>query len=322
VSARSLEADDAPLVERLIDEYPFKPYRNYRLLSRQRQSRVMHAEITGTLQAADGFGLVVERNEAGAIALGKRLPWDSTFFGVPMGRIEYLLRSANADRETVRAAVQSALDRFRAIGISHVAIRLDVGDADTLTIVEDEGFRLMDAIVTYISHPKQPPPRAPKELGIVRPFVDDDLEQVLEITREAFRDFRGRFQADPHLPRDRSEAFYAEWARKCCSGEMAERTLVADSGGRQLIGWASVRRAEPVTSVGGVGVSSGSLGACRPERPGAYAGLIATIASENHAAGVLTEAQTQNANFPMIRVLEAVGAQYVRAEYTFHAWLD
>ena len=47
-----------------------------------------------------------------------------------------------------------------------------------------------------------------------------------------------------------------------------------------------------------------------------------TIASENHAVGVLTEAQTQNGNFPMIRVLESVGAQYVRAEYTFHAWLD
>jgi hypothetical protein len=321
VSARSLDADDA-LVERLIEQYPFKPYRNYRLLSRQRQSKVMHAEVDATLRAPDGFGLVVERSAAAAIAFGKRLSWDSTFFGVPMGRIEYLLRSSDADRATVRAAVQSALDRFRALGICHVAIRLDVGDAETLTIVEDEGFRLMDAIVTYISHPKQPPPRAPKAVGLIRPFVDGDLDQVLEITRDAFQDFRGRFQADPHLPRDRSEEFYLEWARKCCSGEMAERTLVADGGGRQLIGWASVRRAEPVTSVGGVGVSSGSLGACRPERPGAYAGLISAIATENHAAGVLTEAQTQNANFPMIRVLEAVGAQYVRAEYTFHAWLD
>jgi hypothetical protein len=31
---------------------------------------------------------------------------------------------------------------------------------------------------------------------------------------------------------------------------------------------------------------------------------------------------TQNSNFAMVRVLEAVGAQYARAEYTFHAWLE
>jgi hypothetical protein len=69
-------------------------------------------------------------------------------------------------------------------------------------------------------------------------------------------------------------------------------------------------------------VSSGSLGACRPDRPGAYPALIATAAIDNHAAGALTEASTQNANFAMVRVLEAVGAQYARGDYTFHAWIE
>jgi hypothetical protein len=35
----------------------------------------------------------------------------------------------------------------------------------------------------------------------------------------------------------------------------------------------------------------------------------------------VAECQTQNYNFATIRIYEAVGARYVRAEYTFHASL-
>ena len=40
-----------------------------------------------------------------------------------------------------------------------------------------------------------------------------------------------------------------------------------------------------------------------------------------HAAGAVSECQTQNYNFAVIRVYEAAGFHYVRAEYTLHAWL-
>jgi hypothetical protein len=156
---------------------------------------------------------------------------------------------------------------------------------------------------------------------MVRIFAPADTDQVIDITRQSYRAFRGRFQIDPHLAGERSDEFYVEWAKKCCSGEMADRIYVAEDAGGQLIGWASVKRAEPVSTIGGAVISSGSLGACRPDRPGAYAGLIRAAAADNHAAGILTEAMTQNWNFAMVRVLEAVGAQYARADYTLHAWL-
>ena len=67
---------------------------------------------------------------------------------------------------------------------------------------------------------------------------------------------------------------------------------------------------------------AGSLGACRRNRPGAYAGLIRALAAENHAAGDVTETQTQNHNIATVRIYDAVGARYVRSDYTFHAWLE
>ncbi len=331
MTVRALSAGDAALLDDLIAEYEYKPYRNHRLLSRDRQTAVMREEISRTQQVAGSFALlsgsgrdtapVSGSGQDIAIAVGRPLAWDSVFFGVAMGRLDYLLRGATAGRDALGAAVAGALDRFRALNIKHVALKLDVADADALMVVEDQGFRLMDAIVTYIAHPKRDAPRAVKDTGRVRPFAPADSDHVLDIAREAYRGYRGRYQVDPHLPPERSAEFYLEWARQCCSGQMADRMLVAEDSDGRLIGWASVKNAEPASSVSGTRISVGSLGACRPETPGAYATLISAVAAENHAAGVLTEAQTQNSNFAMIRVLESVGAQYARGEYTFHAWL-
>ena len=318
---RDLAAADAALVDRLVDGYPFKTYRNYRLLSRRKQSEVMRAEIARASQTAGSFTIVAGDGERRVVVIARPLAWDSEFFGVPMARIDYVLRGEDAPRDLLQRGIETALSRLRSAGIKHVTLKIDVADADAIAAAEPVGFRLMDALVTYIAHPRRPPMRLVKGVGQIRPFEPGDTDEVLAITQDAYEGFRGRFQLDPHLPAERSAAFYLQWARQCIAGVMADRIYVAVEGDGRLIGWASVKRAEPVSTVGGAMVSSGSLGACRRDRPGAYAALIATAAIDNHAAGVLTEAMTQNSNFAMVRLLEAVGAQYARADYTFHAYL-
>ena len=179
----------------------------------------------------------------------------------------------------------------------------------------------MDALVTYFTHPHRDAPTLVREVGRVRPLEPDDVDELLAITEAAYGGFRGRFHLDPHLPPDRARAFYLEWARQCCAGRMADRVVVADNGHGGIHGWASTRRVEPASTVGGMKLWAGSLGACRHDKSGAYAGLIRSLAAANHAAGEVTETQTQNHNVATVRVYEAVGARYVRADYTFHAWL-
>jgi len=190
-----------------------------------------------------------------------------------------------------------------------------------VAVLEGAGFRLMDALVTYFTHPHREPPRPVREVGHVRPMEPGDVDAVLAITKDAYAGFQGRFRLDPHLPPARSDEFYLEWARQCCAGRMADRVVVADDGEGSIHGWASTRRVEPASTVGGIGLWAGSLGACRGDRPGAYAGLIRTLALQNYEAGDVTETQTQNHNIATVRIYDAVGARYVRAEYTFHAWL-
>jgi hypothetical protein len=99
---------------------------------------------------------------------------------------------------------------------------------------------------------------------------------------------------------------------------MADTVLVSEGTGGRLLGFLAFRRREPVSSVGGVPVFGGGLGACRLDMQGAYAGLIRAGTVWAHERDGVAECQTQNYNFPTIRIYEAVGAHYVRAEYTLH----
>jgi L-amino acid N-acyltransferase YncA len=313
-----LSTGELSIVEPLVQDYPFKAYRNYRVLPRKAQTAVMLAEIAETLAHPDGVVSWLEHEGGVAVAVARSLEWDSRFFAVPMGRIEYVLAS---DRAIVARAVAQAVEALRARGVRHISARVDVADVETLAVFEADGFRLMDSLVTYITRPRKEPPKAVREVGTIRPFRPEDGPALVDIATEAYRGFRGRFHLDPHVPNDRADDLYREWARQCVGARMADMVLVSEGERGRLLGFLAFRRREPVSSAGGVPVFGGGLGACRADAPGAYAGLIRAGTIWAHDRDGVAECQTQNYNFPVIRIYEAVGAHYVRAEYTLHRWL-
>lgn len=304
----------------LIEAYPFKPYRQYRVYSRREQQSILAAEADSTLAAAGEFSRATGGDQLRAAALARPLPWDSAYFGLPMGRVDYVLTSPAATRDDRRAVVAAACEAARAAGLRHLTARVDVGDLETLAVLEDAGFRTMDALATYIMRPGRDLPRDVRRVGPVRLATPDDAEAVLAITREAYHGYRGRFHLDPHLPGDRADGFYEEWARQCLAGVMADLIMVSEDSSGRVIGYLAHRRRQPASTIG-TPIYGGGLGACRRDAPGAYASLIRDSAVWAHEQGAVAECQTQHANFAVIRVYESVGFHYVRAEYTLHAWL-
>ncbi|MCX6553036.1 MAG: hypothetical protein NTY02_18880 [Acidobacteria bacterium] len=312
----------ADALQALIGDHEFRPYRNYRVLSRKRQDAVMRAEIQKALGSAGAQALTVRHDwHMAAAVVFQPLEWDTAFFGVPMARLSHLLRAPDAARDVLEVAIDASLAHARDLGIAHVTARADVADAEGVAALESRGFLLMDALMTYIYHPKRDLPPPVKEMGLLRPYRAEDLPQILDITREAFHGFRGRFHLDPHLPDDRCDELYIEWARGACAFRIADVVLVTENERGEIHGWTSYRKIEPVSTVGGMPIFGAGLGACRRSKPGAYAGLIRGGAALVHGQGGVAECQTQNYNFSTIRVYEALGFQYVRADYTFHAWL-
>ena len=315
-----LEASQVGQLDGLVAAHPFKPYRQYRILSRRLQTAVLEAEIRKAVEAG-GKGVLAEDGANQAAVVFRPLPWDSEFFGVPMGRIDYIFRSEDATASTLGDAVDACHDACRQGNIQHLTVRVDVADTVAIGVLESRGYRLMDALVTYIYHPRREAPADQRDMGVPREYRPDHAEAIVEIAQDIYRGFRGRFHLDEHLPDDRCDDFYVEWARQVCGGRMGDKVFVAENGEGRVIGFLGSTKREPVSTVGGVEIYGGGLGACRRETPGAYAGLIRAGIAWAHARGAVVECQTQNFNFSTIRVYEAVGCQYTRAEYTFHGWL-
>lgn len=309
-----------PHLTPLLAAYAFNPYRHYRTYSRTDQRAILAAEVDVAVAAPGGFSRVIGGAEPRVAVIARPLAWDTGFFGVSMARIDYVLASPTAAHGDRVAAIDAVCAAARAAGVQHLTARVDVADLDTMGALEQCGFRTMDALVTYIMRPVKDPPNDVRTVGTIRKSREDDAEAILEITREAYRGYRGRFHLDPHLPAARADEFYVEWARQCLSGTMADALLVWEDSTGRVNGFMGFRRREPVSSLA-TPVYGGGLGACRRDSPGGYVSLIGEGTRWAHARGAVAEVQTQNYNFAVIRTYEAAGAHYVRAEYTLHAWL-
>lgn len=316
-----MTSGDLDRLEPLLSAYPFKPYRQYRVYSRKAQTAIMRTELQSAVEASPSLTCAASDGGHEAVVIARALPWDSNFFGVKMARVDYVVsapkRPALADQ-----ALDATFEACRAAGIPHLTARVDVEDIDTVARLERRGFRLMDALVTYRTRPRKDTVHDVRDVGVIRDLEPTDAEAILDIARESFAGYAGRFQRDPHVPDDRAEAFYLEWAKACLSGQMADKVLVSAHANGQAIGFLSFRRREPASTVGGATIFGGGLGACRRDSPGAYPGLIRAGIHWAHGHGGVAECQTQNYNFAVIRVYEAAGMSYVRAEYTLHAWLE
>jgi L-amino acid N-acyltransferase YncA len=302
-----------------LDAWPFKPYRQYRTYSRRQQLDILSIEADQACATPDAYSIATGEGTSGVVALGRRLAWDSAYFGVPMGRLD-VVAAASATNAERADAVARAVAAARETGLRHLTARVDVADLETLAVLEAHGFRTMDALGTYIMRPGKDTPADVRRVGPVRVATADDAGAILDITREAYAGYRGRFHLDPHLPADRADGFYEVWARQCLAGAMADVVMVSEDSNCRVIGYLAFRRREPASSVG-TPIYGGGLGACRRDTPGAYASLIRDSAMWAHDQGAVAECQTQISNFPVIRVYETVGFHYVRAEFTLHAWV-
>ena len=137
VTPVGIAASELSRIEPLVDAYPFKSYRHYRVLPRKRQHAVMLAEIEHTLGHPGGVVLEARDGDRRAIAVARLLDWDSAFFAVPMGRIEYVLAS---DAEMLSAIVPPTLAALAERGVQHVSARVDVADVSAMAALESAAF--------------------------------------------------------------------------------------------------------------------------------------------------------------------------------------
>ena len=100
------------------------------------------------------------RSSAGAAA-----PVGHRVLRCPDGPHRLPAQGAGAAPGTLIAVLDALLDACRDAGLLHLAARVDVADLDAVHALEAAGFRLMDALVTYFTHPHREPPPEVREVG-------------------------------------------------------------------------------------------------------------------------------------------------------------
>jgi GNAT superfamily N-acetyltransferase len=233
------------------------------------------------------------------VSLVESLDWDSSFFGVPIGRVDGSVNAAG-----IAAAVAEAESR----GLACVYLRVPAENSELVATAEARGFRVREVRVELA----RPVAGHPAAIGALRVAGLGDLDDLAPIARERFRDTR--FFADPHFERSRSAELYVEWLRRGLTTPAERRTLVADDAQGFV-----VCRLDPGSSIGTIeliGVAERAAGRGLGRSLVAGAGALFDEAALERA-----EVATQGSNIGAQALYQACGYRTAKVCYWLHTWL-
>ena len=160
-----------------------------------------------------------------------RLAWDSTHFGVAVGRLENPASPAGLD---------AALATARAEGIRLVVARLEAADLESVQRLERAGFRLADTLVRYERVLDRGARTHARTAVAIRPARVDDVAALERVAREAFQGYAGHFRNDPALDPSRGDEVYVRWAANACRETPADAAMFVAERGHAVVGFGLV----------------------------------------------------------------------------------
>lgn len=177
----------------------------------------------------------------GSIICGvRKLPWDTGFFGFPIGRLEPLINPYTGDLSPEAFAntselVESAVDFAREEGLRHLIASADPSDVVSINALEAAGFRLKDTMNFHVFDMK----KVNLEFGEIRGRQADfgDLDALESITRRCFSSRRyvtTRFGNDPVYASDKVAEMYFTWLKKSITGEIPGAAILVEQKGKPV----------------------------------------------------------------------------------------
>lgn len=174
------------------------------------------------------------------------LDWDSDFFGYRIARVAVHRLTHETIGPIVEWCTLHDIDCLYFLG--------EVTDAQTVSLAEDNGFRLVDIRVT-LEKQNLDLPVITESLpgGVIRQSTPSDIPMLRSIAAVSHRDTR--FYYDPNFPISLCSRLYETWIEKSCNGN-ADLVLVAEIEGMP-VGYISCHLLSQVSGrLGLVGVNA------------------------------------------------------------------
>ena len=218
--------------------------------------------------------------------------------------------------ELERAALPELLDFCRANSVRMVIARCSSEDLASAQALEEAGGRLMDTLLYYsLELARSPATPIPPRVRLVR---QQEVEPLVAIASDSFRDYRGHYHADPRLDRAACDATYTDWVRRSIlDRKVADAVYTCELDGK-LAAFATMRANSPEEGEGVLfGVAPWAQGR------GIYADLIRAgiewCRARSHARMIVS---TQVTNLAVQKVWVRQGFEPSGSYFTFHLWLS
>ena len=311
-------------IDSIIKAYRYNDYRRYPSVSGKAGAKYLRG-VAKEMLSRDGAEawFAYHGDVPVGFAAVSPLDWDSDYFGLRMARLSVMVTAEQSAQvfSVADKLLSTALGAACHRGVQHLSLRVDVEDIGLVHALEEHGFRLMDTLVAYAFHMGRnhlPEIRPKYDLRLYRP---DDYDAVLDIAATCFKGYPSRFAVDPHIPKERAQNLYREWAINCCREVFADEILVAERKGR-VIGFLAYRCNPELEQNTGIRVMGSGLGGCYPLRFNAYLDLLREATRRVLPIVDAIDLETHSFNVATVNYYQKLNYSYVRAKHSFHLWLN
>ncbi len=306
----------------LVERWPYRPYSYLPRITRSSQS----AYVLNALAHAQQKGAVTylghERGQLQALLQLDFLPWDSEVLGFPVGRIAWwieqphIVESGPCRERLLRLMIGEARRR----NIQYLFTRVPAKDVVAIHMLEKNGFRLVDGLLTFgVAPPEGLLPSEQSDGLRWGAFAPEDLPALRKIAAGSFS--IDRFHADPAIGKEKADEVHRRWVENSCAG-FADCVLVARD--TEPIGFTTLkidRSAKPHLGVSiGVVVLVATSGEHRRKGVSRFL-TLAALQWFRQAGCEWVEVGTQLANINASRVYQAAGFKLVGSSLTFRRLL-
>jgi dTDP-4-amino-4,6-dideoxy-D-galactose acyltransferase len=229
------------------------------------------------------------------------LPWDTEFFGFAIGKVDL----DGAGLEDLDALDEEA----RSAGLVCLYGSLDPADAPATMVVQEHGFRFVEAATTFSLRVDEPPIPAPEGIS-VRVGGPDDLASLREAS-DALASW-SRFAVDPRFGLDAARRLQWAWIERAARSETGEHELVLAELGGEIVAFIT-RCTAPSPRVDSVWTAARGSGAARYliEDARRWAGDQPLLGGPIAAR-----------NIPALRYVSHCGYRVSTVRYLYHRWFD
>lgn len=305
---------------RLFKNYQFKPYYFLKQLKPCDKLRLFNKLLKKGYLSKSNFLLTAkERNKYRGFLLLEKQIWDSSFFGFPCYKIDYLHSEGRqeAQRDIKSKLIKFASSLLQEMKIRYLNVKIDTQDRTGIYALESAGF-FEAATMLHLVYATNKKRRYFRQLATVRSYRETDLESLRKIARASMR--YDHFHSDFHFSKKTSDNLYTALAENCCRGNLADKVFVAERKGK-VIGYVAcqIRHALDKTLPLRIG-NIRHLAVLFPEGFGCGPGLQEAALSWFQDKVDIVESNTTIQNLPIIKISIKTNMEIVASYLKFSKW--